>query len=120
MATDFSSLDKLMEFGLGLGIATQMMNTMNTVISRTAMPGVGINPGINIKSDTLIPFENRVEDYYIVSNEHIAGPLTELELIDLIKKKIVSGKTFCWYPGINKWKLCEEIPEINKLILLNS
>lgn len=127
MATDFSSLDKLMEFGLGLGIATQMMNTMNSVIARTAVPGVGINPGIippNGERPGMARSEKSCEPvaktYYIVNGEHVAGPMTEHELSKLVEKGLVDTGTFCWSAGMHGWKLAQDIPEINKLILLNS
>ena len=122
MATDFSSLDKLIEFGLGIGIATQMMNTMNTVIARTAIPGVGINPGVanrslnvgnpicNVKSNT---------EYYVVYDEQVAGPLSESEMEKLVRDNKVGKKTLCWHPGLSSWKFAEEIPAVYKLLLLN-
>ena len=121
MATDFSSLDKLVEFGLGVGIATQMMNTMNHTIARTAVPGVGINPGVQaapkIPRETEMPVQR---SYYIVKDEHVAGPLSEQELDELVKKGVVTARTFCWYPGLEAWKFGQDIPEVNKLLLLNN
>lgn len=120
MATDFSSLDKLVEFGLGLGVATQMMNTMNHTLAQTAYAGTGINPGL-----TATPEPNKCEPtpqagFYIVKDEHVAGPFTESELADLIARSVVTQDTFCWYAGLESWKLANEIPEVNKLLLLNS
>lgn len=120
MATDFSSLDKLMEFGLGLGIATQMMNTMNTVIARTAMPGVGINPGMTATPGQEKPRVTPCEEYYVVYDEKVAGPLTEHEMSKLIREGIVGRRTFCWKPGLSSWMPAEDIPDVNKLLLLNN
>lgn len=120
MATDFSSLDKMVEFGLGLGIATQMMNTMNLALARTAVPGVGINPGVcsqpGAQAPAAVPAGHQ---YYIVNQEKVAGPLNERELDELIKKGIVKADTLCWSPGMTAWKFASDIPEVNKLILLN-
>lgn len=131
MPTDFSSLDKLVEFGLGVGIATQMMNTMNHSIAQTAVPGVGINPGlssnVNEVKDVAAPAgvapkpqASAEKSYYIVKDERMAGPLSEHELGELVKKGVVSYDTFCWYNGLNSWKFAEDIPEVNKLLLLFS
>ena len=122
MATDFSSLDKLMEFGLGLGIATQMMNTMNNMISKTAYPGVGINPGLSIQPEQIGNDSLKIDPYrfYVVYDERIAGPLSEQEMSKLIKKGKIKDKTFCWKPGQYAWRLAEDIPEVNKLLLLNN
>lgn len=120
MATDFSSLDKLVEFGLGVGIATQMMNTMNQSLAHMAVPGVGINPGVTKTPEVNKAVSPAQRSYYIVRDERMAGPLTESELTKLVEKGIVTGDTFCWYTGLDAWKLAKDIPEINKLILLNS
>lgn len=122
MATDFSSLDKLVEFGMEVGIATQMMNTMNSVISHTAMPGVGINPGISAQPglngcNAKTPAE---KTYYIVKDEKVAGPFTESELSKLVADHKVTKKTFCWSAGMKSWTFAENIPEVNKILLLNS
>lgn len=120
MATDFSSLDKLMEFGIGMGIATQMMNTMNSVIARTAMPGVGINPGVSVGPEKVKDEAKKQEGYYVVFEERIAGPLSEQEMSKLIKEKKLNNKTFCWKTAQYAWRFAEDIPEVNKLLLLNS
>lgn len=125
MSTDFSSLDKLVEFGLGVGVATQMMNTMNATISRMAVPGVGLNPGLEknpqLNPAGVAPAGAPVQkSYYIVKEEKVAGPFTEQELTELVSKHRVTKNTFCWYPGLPSWKMAQDIPEVNKLILLNS
>lgn len=115
MTTDFSSLDKLVEFGLGIGIATQMMNTMNHVIANTAMPGVGINPGIYNPAEchAVSP------QIYIVADGRVAGPLDYDEVSALVRKGVVTADTFCWQPGMSGWRFAKDIPEINKYLLLN-
>lgn len=120
MATDFSSLDKLVEFGMGVSIATQMMNTMNHVIAQTAYPATGYNPGVIKKDDAPAVPEDAQKKYYIVSDERVAGPMSATDVVALVKKGVVTEKTFCWFPGLNAWKLAGDIPEVHKLILLNS
>ena len=38
---DFSSIDRLIEFGLSIAVAQQMMNTVNTCIHQMTIPGTG-------------------------------------------------------------------------------
>lgn len=118
MSTDFSSLDKLVEFGLGIGIATQMMNTMNRALAKTSYPGVGINPGISPipAYSSQQPF---VQEFYIVKDEKLAGPLTGGEIEQLVKNEVITPQTLCWHIGLEGWKTAEDIPEINKYFLLN-
>ena len=120
MPTDFSSLDKLVEFGLGVGIATQMMNTMNHTIAQTAVPGVGINPGVQKAPDVNPAVTPDRRQYYIVKDDRLAGPMTEQEIGELVRKGVITNSTFCWFTGLDSWKLAQDIPEINKLLLLNS
>lgn len=116
MQNDFSSLDKLVEFGLGVGVATQMMNTMNKVIAQTAVPGVGINPGVTAANN---PMTKNEKSYYVLVNENIAGPFTDSEMTVLIIKGILNKDTFVWETSSPSWNKAESIPEVNKLILLN-
>lgn len=122
MATDFSSLDKLIEFGLGLGIATQMMNTMNETLARTAVPGVGLNPGIKAQPqfNTVAPAIQMPREYYIVKDDKVAGPFNEKELARLVEKGDVGNQTFVWSPGMQGWKFAQDLPEVNKILLLHS
>ncbi len=119
MENDFSSLDKLVEFGLGAGIATQMMNTMNTAIARMAVPGVGINPGSAATTGSQYPAVPACS-YYVVADGHVTGPLSEAELTTLVSRGIVGKGTFVWMPGMAGWKLAADIPEVYKIVLLNS
>lgn len=118
MQNDFSSLDKLVEFGLGMSIATQMMNTMNHTIANTAVPGVGINPGISggCAAKPQVPEAG----YYVVIDEKQAGPLSEDDLTVLARRGTLKGDTFMWRAGMPGWKLAGDIPEINKILLLNA
>ena len=40
MENDFNSIDRLVEFGMGIAVAQQMVNTMNYAMSNMAVPGV--------------------------------------------------------------------------------
>ena len=116
MQNDFSSLDKLMEFGLGISVATQMMNTMNKALAQTAVPGVGINPGITAQNSPVI---TKQKSYYILSGENTAGPFNEGELTTLVMKGIVNNETLAWEISMPTWSKAEAIPEVNKILILN-
>lgn len=117
MNNDFSSLDKLVEFGLGMGVATQMMNTMNSVLAQTAVPGVGINPGVKKEQQTANLHAD--PQYYILYQENTSGPFVADEINQLIKKGIINEDTFIWKVGTSSWNRAAAIPEINKLLLLS-
>ena len=41
MDNNFNSIDRLVEFGMGMAVAQQMVNTMNYAMSNMKVPGVG-------------------------------------------------------------------------------
>lgn len=106
--TDFSSVERLMEFGLGIGLAQQMVNTMNYSMGNMAVPGVGVN------------YNQRPEvAYYAVIDNAQAGPINETELSTLIKAGKINGNTLMWTAGLAGWRTAREIPVINKYLALN-
>lgn len=103
----FASIDKLMEFGLGIGIAQQMVNTMNHVIDTMYMPNAG---------QAIKPLQ--MGYYAIIANQQI-GPLCDEELSQLVENNSLTKDTFLWKPGMSGWKLAKDIPEVFKHIILN-
>lgn len=104
---DFSSIDRLVEFGLGIGVAQQMVNTMNHAIGNMALPGTAINS--NQQPSTA---------YYAIIDAKQAGPLTPDELNLLVKKGAIVDDTLMWRTGLPAWRMAADIPDVKKLILL--
>ena len=104
---DFFSLDRLLEFGLGMGMAQQMINVMNQSMKSMYIPG-------SIQSMPQ-PIANI---YYVAIDGLQAGPLRESELMELIRNKKVSKDTLAWMPGMQAWAPIENVPAILKLIAL--
>ncbi|MDR3356989.1 MAG: DUF4339 domain-containing protein [Spirochaetaceae bacterium] len=102
----FYSIDRLVEFGMGMAIAQQMVQSMNQSMQSMRIPGAG-NP---------MPAPARV--YYAVLEGKQAGPFSETELVRLINDKKLSKETYIWYPGLPGWKTAENIPEILRLVVL--
>lgn len=114
MSTDFSSIDRLVEFGLGLGLAQQMVNTMNYTMNTMKVAGVNAGTTGPIPAGAC---SIGVKWYAVVDNK-IVGALTQAELERLIKEGKISEDSFIWREGMNEWKLASDIPVINKIILL--
>ena len=83
---DFSSIDRLIEFGLSIAVAQQMMNTVNTCIHQMTIPGTGNS----------MPVPN----YYVVIEGKQVGPLSRHALQDMIRQ------------GMSAWKLLKEVSEL--------
>lgn len=113
MSTDFSSIDKLVEFGMGLAVARQMIDTMNQ-----SMAGMNV-PGINTSLNGTLPnAQTATTMWYVAIDGKQAGPFNDEELKRLINNRTVNANTLIWSQGMKGWTLAENVPEINKLILL--
>lgn len=113
MSTDFSSIDRLVEFGLGVGLAQQMVNTMNHTMN--SMQVAGVNAGTTGQKPGIPAADSA---WYAAIDGRTAGPLTETELKSLVNRDVITESTLLWCPGMTAWKFGKDIPLINKLLLL--
>lgn len=104
---NFDSLDKLMELGLSMAVAQQMMNTMNHALNNMQVPGAGQ------------PMQVPKMSYHAVIEGAQAGPFSEEELVRLISEGRLTAQTLVWKMGMPAWVYAQEIPEINRLLMLN-
>lgn len=109
MNTDnFYSIDRLVEFGLGIGVAQQMVNSMNHALQNSFTPGV-MNPMGPPKPPS---------NLFLILDGKQAGPFSEEEVSRLITHGAVTKGTYVWKAGMPKWDLCENVPEVLKLVAL--
>jgi hypothetical protein len=107
--SNFYSMDRLIEFGMGMAVAQQMVKSMNETMTTMRVPGAG-NP---------MPQTAAVQRvYYAVFDGKQAGPFSEAEIVRLIADKKLSKETYVWYPGLAAWKAAENVPEILRLVAL--
>lgn len=104
----FFSIDRLVEFGLGMGIAQQMVKSMNDTMQNMHIPGAMNSMG-----------ESKQNLFFIVLDEKQVGPLSESEMSRLIVEQKVAKETFVWMPGMANWKIVENVPEVLKLVALS-
>ena len=107
MDNGFYSMDKLVEFGMSMAIANQMVSTMNKSINQMEIPGAGKS----MPSQT----ENV---YYAILDGQQSGPYSLTELSRLITEKKVVKETYIWKPGMKQWTLAENIDEVLRLVAL--
>lgn len=115
MINNFDSVDKLVDFGLGIAMAQQMIKTMNTAMADINVPTVK-NPGQN--AFTQPPTLPDKQQFYLGIDNNVAGPFSEPELADLIREDKVSPDTLIWKPGMTGWIQASQEPVVNKYILL--
>ena len=103
----FFSVDRLVEFGLGMGMAQQMIGMMNQYMQQMYVPG-------SIQS---IP-KPLPQMYYVAIEGQQVGPLSDSELSRLIAQKQVNKDSLAWMPGMAAWQPIEQIPAILKIVAL--
>lgn len=118
----FYSIDRLVEFGLSLGVATQMAQSMNTALREMSVPGAGKSlETIRVPTNgTIAPGQpvGAQSVYYVVLDGKATGPLPVSELTRLIAEKRVTKVTYVWIPGMSDWQLAESVPEVLQLVAL--
>ena len=105
---NFFSVERLVEFGLGMAVAKQMVNSMNHALQNTYIPGAQ-NP----------MHQNSIQaNFFAVIDGQRAGPFTEAELSRLVSEGKINKKTFLWRVGMSSWVEAEKIPEFLRIIAL--
>ena len=101
----FYSIDRLVEFGMGMAMAQQMVGMMNQTMRQMYVPGC-------IQS---MPAVQPVT-FYVAINGRQVGPISESEFTQLVTTQQVTKDTLAWMPGMLAWKPIEQIPSILKVI----
>lgn len=114
--SSFYSVDRLVEFGMSLAVATQMANSMNQSLSVMQIPGAR-NETAHLLEPQVFPSQ-RQSVYYVVLEGEAVGPLSPAELSRLISEKRVTKETYVWKPGMAEWRLAETLPEVLRLVAL--
>ena len=78
----FFSINRLIEFGMSVSIAQQMVNTMNESINKMQIPG------------SMNQMNNPQNFYYVILDGKQAGPFSESEVIRLFFEKKIDKNTY--------------------------
>lgn len=103
----FFSIDRLVEFGMGIAVARQMVNTMNQTMQNMYVPGT---------MNQMQPPSGK--PYYAALDGRQAGPFNEQEVMKLIAEHRVTKDTLVWTPGMPVWQPAEKVPEVLRLVAL--
>ncbi len=104
---NFYSIDKLVEFGMGVAVANQMVNSMNQAIDKMKIPGSGNPITANVSPV-----------YYAVIDGKCEGPYSLTELSRLIADKKIVKETYVWKPGMASWDIVQNVSEVLSLVAL--
>lgn len=104
----FNSIERLMELGMSMAIAQQMMQTMNIAMSNMQTPTF---------SNVNVPLPSTMACYALVA-DIAQGPFSEFEMTSHIQAGRISKNTLVWLKGMPGWMEAERVPEVAKLFLL--
>lgn len=107
---NFFSMNKLVEFGMGMAVANQMAQSMSNALNQMQVPGVG-NP---LQGTS----QNVPEMYYAVIDGKSSGPFGISDLSRLISEKKIVKETYIWKPGLSNWTLAQNLPEVLRIVAL--
>jgi hypothetical protein len=107
----FYSINRLLEFGMGMAAARQMVQTMNQTMETMRIPGAGNAINARLPSQASLIF-------FVIIDGKQAGPFSEAELIRLISEKKVVKETYVWMPGMRDWQIAENVPAVLRLAAL--
>lgn len=110
MDNNFYSIDRLMEFGLGMSMAQQMVRVMNDTMQSMYVPG----------SAATIPQPATPvsQPIYVSLGGKASGPYNEAEFGRLIENGMVNKNTLVWQPGMSSWQPVECVPSVLKIVAL--
>lgn len=103
----FFSIDRLVEFGLGMAVAQQMVQTMNHSMQQMYVPG----------SMQSMPQPQPVTCYLAIDGQAV-GPMSEGDIARLLSAKKITKDTLAWLPGMPTWKPVEQIPQILRVVAM--
>ena len=104
----FFSVDNLVEFGISMAMAQQMVGMFNQSMQQAMAPAA---VPASAPKETL---------YYIGMEGKPVGPLHETELIQLIRNRQVNKDTLVWMQGMPSRKAIQDVPAVLKLVALNT
>lgn len=113
MEHDYDPIERMLELGMSMSVANQMMQTMNNCMNQTQVPTVqNMMPSMPGKQT------NQDHEFYIVVDNNVAGPFKSNELTVLVKSGRLNAETMVWTKGMSNWAPAQTIPEINKVLML--
>ena len=103
----FYSIDRLVEFGMGMAMAQQMVRVMNETMQTMYVPGA---------SNTISAPQSLT--IYVGIEGKPLGPLNESEFTKMVSEKKVTCSTLVWMPGMTGWKPVDQVPDALRIIAI--
>jgi hypothetical protein len=105
----FNSIEKMMEFGMSMAVAQQMMQTMNHAMQNMTTPQF---------QQVNVPMPANSVQFYALVNDIPQGPFSEKELSSHILANRVTKETLVWIYGMSGWMQAGHVIEVAKLFAM--
>jgi hypothetical protein len=102
---NFGSIDRLIEFGMSMAIAQQMVQTMNSAMQNMAVPAF---------KSTQVDMP-RPTEFYALVNDIPQGPFAENQLREHITAGRITQSTMVWMCGMPNWLPAHMVTDVEKL-----
>ncbi len=113
MNTDnFFSVERLVEFGMGMGIAQQMVKSMNGALQDAYLPSAQATNLTGLQQPVM------PVSFYAVMDGRQAGPFNEAEVSRLVAEGRITKGSYIWRAGMLQWEFAENVPEFLRIIAL--
>jgi hypothetical protein len=106
----FYSVDRLLEFGMSMAIARQMIKSMNDMMANMHIPGS--------MNRSMPPGHINPNVFYAIIDGKQEGPFSETEFSRLVASKKIVKETYIWKPGMIDWQLAEKIPSVLQIVAI--
>ena len=103
----FYSIDRLVEFGMGMAMAQQMVRVMNETMQTMYVPG----------APNTISAPQSLTIYVGIEGKSL-GPLNESEFTKMVSEKKVTCSTLVSMPGMTGWKPVDQVPDALRIIAI--
>lgn len=90
---------------MGVGLAQQMVNTMNQTMQTMQMP------------ESARPVRPVEPEWYIAVDGKACGPYSVTEIKSKLLNKEITHDTLVWTAGMAAWQTAESTPQMAKLIV---
>lgn len=113
MNTDnFFSVERLVEFGMGMGIAQQMVKSMSAAMQEPYLPSAQVTHLSGLQPPP------RIVAFFVVLDGRQAGPFNETEISRLVAEGRITKSTYVWTTCMLQWELAEKVPDFLRIIAL--
>lgn len=122
MESNFSSVDRLIELGMGLAMSNQIAQSMNTMMAQMAVPPQMVKTNIKttesaeIQKSALNTEVAAAEVYYAAIDGKQLGPYKGTEIALLIFGKKIKADTLIWKSGTKDWVKAETYEDLKNLL----